>query len=800
MNIFPSETEHKLGFDAVRSAAEAFAESFLGKENVAGLRPFSEVSAVNEALNQTREMTRLLEEGSLGLHVVADEQAALRNSRIEHAWISGLSLSRIAESLAAFRSLRKRMSRLRDELIFLWSLAERLGDFSFLETEIRRVVDEHGEVKDGASQALAHIRKQLRAKHSELRSKVQQAMAQAKKDGMTAEEEPTLRNGRMVIPLKAEHKRHIAGFVHDISSTKQTVYLEPTAALHINNDIRVLENEERREVERILKEVTAIVGQYADAILQDYFIIGELDTIQAKARLSLHLEACFPLVNTDNSWDLALARNPILALRRQRGDFTDPIVPLSLQLSSSNRVLMITGPNAGGKSVAMKTLGLLVMMTQSGFGIPAKEGARLPVFSQLFVDLGDDQNIEQDLSTFSSRLAWIRYVSPRLNKSTLILIDEAASGTDPEEGSAIYQSFLEQVLLAKAQAVATTHHGSLKVFAHNTEGALNAAMEFDQSNLAPTYRLLLGQPGSSFAFDIARRMGVQKSLLDRARSILGDSKNNLETLITELETERQDVERYRLETETQLRKAKAQVREYEQRAATLNREREKIRAKAVREAEHIIKDANKRVERTIRELREAEAGKEAIKKAKEDVSIYEQELGKLNERFEQKELARAERQDGDLRGKPKIGDWVRLRGGQSAGELVELKGAKAVVQVDGLSLNTDIKKLVRVHPPKRKIRGIHFQADTAPVPVGGLNTRLDLRGRRGEDAIKELEHYLDRAVQNGLSKVDIIHGKGEGILSKLVHQYLMKRDHVSHFDFAPADQGGHGCTMVELGS
>ena len=572
-------------------------------------------------------------------------------------------------------------------------------------------------------------------------------------------------------------------------------------ALNINNEIRQLESEEKREIERILRSLTDRVRKNRTYLQQNLEVLGRIDTVAARAQLSIDLDAYVPVLSDGRYIRLKEAYNPILLLKNRALDKEkrDPVIPLNMELEEEERCLVITGPNAGGKSVAIKTVGLCAMMMQSGFAIPAKDSSELPVFSSLFVDMGDDQSIENDLSTFSSRLEWMRSVMSEADDLSLVLVDEAGAGTDPDEGGALYQSLTEYLIERGALSLVTTHHGSLKVFAHKHPKAVNGSMEFDQDTLSPTYRFKKGVPGSSYAFEIAQRMNLSRTLLDRARSITGSSKQDMESLINELESKSQEAEKLRNDYDRLKKKMEAERQKYEDKRRAIEKEKEQIREKALKQAEEIMQSANRKIEEAVeRIVEEGKKDDKVIGEARKEVTRQKEEIQEELEEIEDRQKRKKREQLSEE--PPEIGDTVRLMDSNTSGELVDINGSQAVVQAGGLRLKTKCDNLVKVDDEKKQKRTgdritVNLPWGAQPGPV---KPSLEIRGMRGQEAIKEVEHYLDNAIAAGLQSVEIIHGKGEGILKKLVHDYLRDRPEVDSFSLAPADRGGAGVTVVRF--
>jgi DNA mismatch repair protein MutS2 len=803
LKIFPENTPEKLGFEFILEATLEKLHSDIGREIIAALRPSHDASLVDEALTKTGEAMRLLRIGDpLPLEEMADVRPALARARPEGSVLDTQSILDIGKLMILARRVHQYFAQ-RDDQYPAWrTFSSQITPLKSLEEEIFKVVSDHGGIKDSASPELQTIRRSLNARRNDLRTALNKILRQASKDGYLSEQEPTIRSGRMVLAIKAEHKRKISGFIHDSSATGQTVYLEPVEALHINNDIRQLENDEQREIERILKLVTSRIRESQQPIRYNAERLGELDAGFAIARMSIEINGVIPEISQPRSVgsqaeiNLIKAYNPHLYLKAIRAGESAAIVPMDFRLEPNELCLVITGPNAGGKSVALKTIGLHAIMIQSGFAVPLAEGSSIPVFGSLFVDMGDEQSIENDLSTFSSRLTWMRATEVSARWDSLVLIDEAGTGTDPEEGVALYQSLLETLLERRSISVVTTHHGNLKVFAHNHPMVVNASMEFDQKNLSPTYKFQKGLPGSSYAFEIAQRMGVSDELLARARSLIGDSRNKLEMLISSLESKAQQAEEMRSTMEIQLKESKKLMTEYQEKYDSMLRERDKIREKALIEARNIMQGANKRIEEAVRLIQEGKAGKKEIKEIRKEVDSTQKEI--LNELAE----LSTEPEPKTLGTPPVIGDAVKMIDGNTIGELVEIDGKQAVVLTSGLRLKTKYKNLVKVEKLKKKnlsrVVIVNSADDDGGSVVRSVSSSIDLRGKRGEEAVSELTYYLDRAISSGLNQVEVIHGKGDGILRKLVHNYLRDRKEVGEFALAPWEQGGPGCTIVHL--
>ncbi|MFV1883141.1 MAG: endonuclease MutS2 [Balneola sp.] len=801
MQLYPPSILEKLGFEQLRQTTLDAAQSERSFELIEELYPTASAERVNVLLNQTREMMEILRDPDpFPLGELPDVRDFLKTAKAQGSIIPLAAFPYILGICTTARLIKKFLKGRAEHKPELFSISEELIPLKELEDSIRQKVTDGGQLKDDASQELKSIRKRLNGKRNELRTTINKLMRIATKDGMTSDEGATIRNGRMVIPILAEYKRKIPGFIHDVSSTGQTVYLEPAEALHLNNEIRQFEIEEQREIERILRELTNHVRQHSPYISQNIEALAELDVIAAKAKVSIKLEGEIPVSASNGRLKLKDAYNANLKLKNLslKKDDREKIVPLFMDLDEDERCLMITGPNAGGKSVAMKTVGISALMNQSGYAIPADPTSELPVFSGIFVDLGDDQSIENDLSTFSSRLQWMRETQKKLKPGSLVLIDEAAAGTDPEEGGALFQAFIEYLLDRDCKVLVTTHHGSLKVFAHEHPNAVNGSMEFDQSSLSPTYKFKKGIPGSSYAFEIAERMKLDSIILKRSRELLGEQKNKMESLITELETKTQQAEELKSRFENLKSRAETDRNRYLNKLEGINREKDKIREKALIEAKSIMDKANQKVEQAVEQIIvKNKADKKQIKDIRKDIDQEKAAIEGSLEEVKEKREAKFKKS----KHPPKTGDYVRFLDGNTTGQLIEHKGNNATVQADGLRLRTKYKNLIKVDPPKKKeknkaravnlVNGSDFMKET-------VSPRLDLRGKRADEALNEVTHYLDRAIFRGLNQVEILHGKGDGILKDQIHKYLKDRTEVKKYELAHEDFGGAGITLVNL--
>lgn len=800
MKLYPSSLLEKLGYEQLRKTTIESAQSERSVELLEELHPSNHPQTVRNLLAQTDEMIKiLLDPDPFPLAEIPDIRDYLAQARAQGSLIPLYAFADILKLCKGSRFVKKFITQRKEEKPQLVLICEELIPLKELEDSIKGKITENGELRDDASPQLKTIRKKLNSKKNDLRSTINRLMRQATKDGMASDEGATIRNGRMVIPIQAEFKRKIQGFIHDVSATGQTVYLEPVEALHLNNEIRQFEVEEQQEIERILRELTNHVRTNSDFINHNSKTLAQVDVIAAKAKISIHLKGEIPIISPEFNLKLKQSFNTNLLLKNLslKKENREDIIPLNLELTSEELCLMITGPNAGGKSVAMKTLGISALMVQSGFAIPADPTSELPIFNGFFVDLGDDQSIENDLSTFSSRLKWMQQTLDNFSPRSLVLIDEAAAGTDPEEGGALFQSFIEHLLRNECKVIVTTHHGSLKVFAHEHKNAVNGSMEFDQATLSPTYKFKKGIPGSSYAFEIAQRMKIKPEILQRSRLLLGKAKDKMESLITELETKTQQAEELKAKFQGLKSKAESDRNRYLNKLDGVNKEKENIRQKALSEAKSIMDQANRKVEQAVeRIVEEKKTGKKDLRSIRSGIDQEKANIESSLNEIKEKREARFKKSEKP----PSIGDHVRFLDGNTTGELVEIKGSQAIVQADGLRLKTKYQNLIKVEVQKKKKQRVRnsgiIQGDSKLNEA--VKPSIDLRGYRADKALDEVMHYIDRALFRGMNQIEIVHGKGDGILKDQIHSYLNERSDIKSFKLAGEDSGGAGCTVVML--
>ena len=753
---------------------------------LAALEVLTDAVEIRSRMTEVTDMKGLLEsESELPLAGVHAIRAAVQRAGIEGSILPSRDIAQVGSTLRAARTLRSFFARHKDSHAVIWHIAESLYPDKVLEYNIEQAVEESGAVRANASRELQSIRRSIGDTSEELRHRLEGILRGAADQGFSQDEIITTREGRMVIPVKVEHKKHVPGFIHSASASGATVFVEPTETLDLNNDIRSLQFQEQREIERILRELTVQIGEQREALLRNLDILAALDALQAKAKYSIEILGVPPEITDRGPVRLARARHPVLMIHHG----VQGTVPLDLQIGGTYTTLLISGPNAGGKSVAMKCLGVLVLMAQAGLHIPAGEDSSLRVFKSVFVDIGDEQSIESDLSTFSSHLAHLKDITAGADADSLVLIDEIGTGTDPSEGGAIAAAVLEYLTACGAITIATTHHGALKVFAHETPGIENGAMEFDQATLTPTYMFRTGVPGSSYAIEMADRLGFRPALMERAREFLGGQHMRLESLIQELEATAQEHRRELQDAMATRARADAMAREYEAKMASLHAEVREIKRKAAEDARTVLERANAVIEKSVKDIREQAASREVVRAVREEVKSLRETLA-----HEQEELPPAHPQQ------PKAivpGSRVTLSGQNDPGEVdaISPDGKTAVVVFGIVKVRVPVAELRpagQAAAPRRAATQ-HMPDRHGPVP-----RELDLRGMTADEAFPLIDKFIDDAVLAGLHRIDVIHGKGTGALRKKVSEFLARHPRVRSFRLGEWNEGGVGATVVEL--
>ena len=777
-----SRTLRSLEYDKIKKMLSAETACSLGKARVAGLSPAVSREHVAEQLALTTEARRAMEDfGPLPFGGLTDVSTHAKRARVG-AVLSGEELNQVGDALRCARRVARYSQRVRERCRLLGRIGAGLHDHAELETTIRDSLNDEGEVMDSASPELARLRRQVRRLRERIMGEIDKILNSPRTARVLRERLSTVRAGRYCIPIKIQFRGEFAGIIHDRSDSGATVFMEPEAVVGSGNDLRQAEFDEQHEVERILKELSASVGASAGAILADLETLGELDLISARAKLSALMNAAPPELDETGYLCLIKARHPLLV-----GD----VVPIDVYLGREFTALLITGPNTGGKTVTLKTVGLLCLMAQSGLHIPADPGSRVPVFRQVFADIGDEQSIEQSLSTFSSHMTQIVDILRQMGSGALVLLDEIGAGTDPTEGSALARALLETLVRRGAASMATTHYNELKTFAYTHPGIENASVEFDPETLRPTFRLVIGTPGSSNALEIAERLGLERPMIDRARDYIGDAALSVEEIIRRMEEAQRALERERAAAEEARTELEELGNRYRSELGKLAERKDDALRAGYEQASNIIHKAEQQAAGIIAKLQSQRRQSGTTEAARRD-------LAELREAVAQEQSAALPEEPAPPPPDLRPGDLVSVPRLGHQGVVVEPPAdGKVEVAVGSMRVELGVNEVEMTE---------QFETEESRDMAGRLRLakafettgEIHLRGLTVEEAVTELEKYLDDAFLAGRTSVRIVHGKGTGALRHGIHRYLETHSQVKSFTMAERGAGGEGVTIVDL--
>jgi DNA mismatch repair protein MutS2 len=782
------KTLRVLEYDKVKEQLLEHVSSSLGREKVKLLVPstnYEEVVELQETADEGATVLRL--KGHAPLGGVTDVRPNVKRAKIG-SMLHPHELLDISTTMYASRQMKRFIEEIVEngqELPILLAYVDRMTSLYDLEKKINSCIGDGGEVLDSASDKLRTIRQQIRGAESRIREKLESMVRSSNASKMLSDAIITIRNDRYVIPVKQEYRGVYGGIVHDQSASGQTLFIEPQVVVDLNNTLQEARVKEKQEIERILLMLTSEVANEADIILENVEVLAELDFIFAKAAYAKRLKATKPKLNNERYMKLFKARHPLIP--------QDVVVANDIELGGDFTTIVITGPNTGGKTVTLKTIGLCVLMAQSGLQIPALDGSEICIFKNVFADIGDEQSIEQSLSTFSSHMVNIVDILEKADFESLVLFDELGAGTDPQEGAALAISILDEVYNRGARVVATTHYPELKAYGYNREKVINASVEFDVNTLSPTYKLLIGVPGRSNAFEISKRLGLSERVIDRARNHISTESNKVENMIAKLEESKKNAEREWHEAEELRKQSEKLHKELQRQIIEFNEQRDQMLLKAQQEAEKKVEESKKEAESIIRELRHLR--KEQL------ANVKEHELIEAKSRLEGAvpTLVKKDKKPIQQEGPKKMlrpGDEVKVLTFGQKGQLLEKVSDKEwQVQIGILKMKVKESDMEYISSPK--------QVEKRPLAtVKGkdyhVNLELDLRGERYEDAMLRVEKYLDDAMLAGYLRVSIIHGKGTGALRQGVQDILKKHRGVKSFRYGDMGEGGLGVTVVEL--
>lgn len=795
---YPKNIEQKLEFTQVKELVRQKCLSYLGASYLDKIRFVNRFDLLEKILLQVNEFKAILQADqpfpSDNYHHVLP---FLNKANLEGAFLNEEEFFQLKQTLATFLNITKYF---RDRTGFypnLESLLEGLVYNDITIKKIDKIIDLEAKLRPNASPELARISSKLNEKEKEVRRIINRIYEKANDSGWLADSGITIRDGRLVLPVLAEYKKQIQGFVHDESNTGQTIYIEPTEVFEMNNLIRELQIAYKREREKILIELTSQIRPDVENIEKNVHRMGLYDFIRAKGLFALEVDGNMPMLSKHPVVKLYHAFHPILKYNHDKAGLKT--IPLNIELSPEKHIMVISGPNAGGKSVSLKTVGLLQYMLQCGFLVSCMEHSEMGVFKELMVDIGDEQSIENDLSTYSSHLLHMKYFTDFANGQTLFLVDEFGTGTDPQFGGPLAEAILNQLKQKHAFGIVTTHYSNLKNYASNNKGLENACMLFDHDNLQPLYILEQGKPGSSYAFELATKSGLNPHILNYAKSRVGDKQKRVDEILIELEKEKKhalDIKQRFTEKEEKTNKILA---EYEKLKSEIETNRKQLIKQAKMEALAIISEANSTIEATIREIKEKQADSDIQKQARTEIRKQITELKEFVAE-EEKEIAIKTKSKIKSNAILEVGSYVNLDGQDVVGQVLELNKSKAVVAFGDIRTTINSNKLEVVDEPNASKKGTKTfsQGVDLNAKMSNFSTELNIIGKRGEEAMKELEFFMDDAFLLGMKQVRIVHGRGYGILRKLVHNYLKQNKHVEKIESEHADLGGDAVSIVSL--
>ncbi|MBS1306743.1 MAG: endonuclease MutS2 [Bacteroides sp.] len=842
--IYPQNFEQKIGFDQIRQLLKEKCLSTLGEERVTDMAFSDRFSEVEERLDQVTEFVRILqEEDNFPAQYFFDVRPSLKRIRVEGMYLDEQELFDLRRSLETIRDIVRFLQKSEDEeestspYPCLKRLAGDITVFPQLIGKINGILSPYGKIKDNASAELARIRRELASTMGSISRSLNSILRNAQSEGVVDKDvAPTMRDGRLVIPVVPALKRKIKGIVHDESASGKTVFIEPAEVVEANNRIRELEGDERREIIRILMEFSNLLRPSIPDVLLSYEFLAEIDFIRAKALFSEQITGLKPAFENKQVLDWTMAVHPLLQLSLAKHG--KKVVPLDIELNEKQRILIISGPNAGGKSVCLKTVGLLQYMLQCGLLIPMHERSHAGIFSNIFIDIGDEQSIEDDLSTYSSHLTNMKIMMKSCNERSLILIDEFGGGTEPQIGGAIAEAVLKRFNQKQTFGVITTHYQNLKHFAEDHEGVVNGAMLYDRHLMQALFQLQIGNPGSSFAVEIARKIGLPEDVIADASEIVGSEYINADKYLQDIVRDKRYWEGKRQTIRQREKHMEETIARYQAEIEELQKSRKEILRKAKEEAEQLMQEANARIENTIRTIKEVQAEKEKTRQVRQELSDFRESMEALAAKEQEEKIARKieklkEKQNRKKEKKANRGQEnalsaqalaeqqarkeaerlaaivpgsnVKIKGQTSVGEVLEINGKNAVVAFGSIKTTVKLDRLERTNAqPKQadvSTKSTYISSQTQDsMYEKKLNFKqdIDVRGMRGDEALQAVTYFIDDAILVGMSRVRILHGTGTGILRTLIRQYLQTVPGVSHFADEHIQFGGAGITVVDL--
>lgn len=858
--IYPDNFEQKIGFNEIRNMLRERCLSTLGKEQVEKMAFSDDAEQVNEWLKQVREFRRLiLEVEDFPLQYFYDVRESIVRIRIENTHLEENELFDLRRSLSTIDCIVKILNHSDEDESHaeendgwrrekkyaypsLHLLAKDIVTFPQIVQRIDQILDKFGKIRDNATPELLQIRRELAKTEGSISRTLYSILRSAQSEGVVEKDvTPTLRDGRLVIPVIPTLKKKIKGIVHDESATGKTVFIEPTEVVEANNRVRELEGEERKEIIRILTQFTNKLRPYTREIMDSYRFLAKIDLIQAKQKLAEIQKAIEPEVEDHPHIDWIRAIHPLLQQSLEKKG--EKVVPLDITLTQDKRILIISGPNAGGKSVCLKTVGLLQYMLQCGLSIPVSERTKTGVFQNIMIDIGDEQSLENDLSTYSSHLLNMKNMMKAANGNTIILIDEFGTGTEPGIGGAIAEAVLDRFCKQGAYGVITTHYQNLKHFADSHEGVANGAMLYDRHEMKALFQLAIGRPGSSFAIEIARKIGLPEEVIKEASDIVGSEYIQSDKYLQDIVRDKRYWENKRQSIHQREKDMEKTISKYESDIEEIEKSRKQILAKAKQQAEELLKESNKKIENAIREIRESQAEKEETKRIRQELDAFKQEMQEIDtkenddkiarkiaqiqqrkERHAKRKAEKAQNQEKaaaalrnaqnksqtDNNRELKAGDTVRIKGLTTVGKIESITGDMATAVFGGMRTKMRLNRLEHATENTEKDKteerkeslasyGISKETrKTIDAHKSNFHQDLDVRGMRGDEALNAVQHFIDDAILVGMPRVRILHGKGNGILRQLIRQYVSSIPNVTHYADEHVQFGGAGITVVDF--
>ena len=830
--IYPQNFEQKIGFDQIRQLLKDKCLSTLGEERVNEMNFSDHFEEVDELLNQVAEFVRIIqEEDNFPDQFFFDVRPSLKRIRIEGMYMDEQELFDLRRSLETIRDIVRFLQRNDEEesdcpYPSLKKLAGDITVFPQLITKIDGILNKYGKIKDNASTELSRIRRELANTMGSISRSLNSILRNAQSEGYVDKDvAPTMRDGRLVIPVAPGLKRKIKGIVHDESASGKTVFIEPAEVVEANNRIRELEGDERREIIRILTEFSNTLRPSIPEILQSYEFLAEIDFIRAKSHFAIQTNSIKPSLENEQLLDWTMAVHPLLQLSLAKHG--KKVVPLDIELNLKRRILIISGPNAGGKSVCLKPVGLLQYMLQCGMLVPMHERSHVGLFGSIFIDIGDEQSIEDDLSTYSSHLTNMKIMMKNCNERSLILIDEFGGGTEPQIGGAIAEAVLKRFNIKGTFGVITTHYQNLKHFAEDHEGVVNGAMLYDRHLMQALFQLQIGNPGSSFAVEIARKIGLPEDVIADASEIVGSEYINADKYLQDIVRDKRYWEGKRQTIRQREKHMEETIARYQAEMEELQKSRKEIIRQAKEEAERLLQESNARIENTIRTIKEAQAEKEKTRLVRQELADFRESIDNLTskeqedkiarkmEKLKEKQNRKKEKKQNGTKEQPTVqqtpkatpiteGCPVRIKGQSSVGEVLEINGKNAVVAFGSIKTTVKTERLERSNavPQKQESAKSSFVSNQTQDSMyeKKLNFKqdIDVRGMRGDEALQAVTYFVDDAILVGMSRVRILHGTGTGILRTLIRQYLQTIPGVRHFADEHIQLGGAGITVVDL--